>query len=464
MATRSNNRFSTLGLALGFAGLLIAFSVQGDDSYANNVRAGDVALADGKAAVAVEKYRTAIAQEEKSIAAREKLLGALFAANQYAEAESVSRELLQFSRRNFIGMISLGSSQRQQNKLWLADKSLTRALRYYPSNTRLLTELGLVKKARGRLAEARYNFNQAWLLDPYNADGAYWAMLDRSLYEDLGPYTGPDRMQNAGIGFARKYSLEAGFYGSWIQYEGSAFKRSGRVYGLNGTLGYGREHKLDYGAERLTIDRDVIADLEQWDFTLAYANYSLDYMKVRVGGHLIESSHDGSDGGWSGFFGIETFSPNRWQAGVNMTHSRYVRFGPSLNVLQISPYFARTISKGPVGWAKLDLTGHYVQPSHRAGLPLRHYFSGESALTVQWRAWTIAGFGWAGKQAFANRGGGYTSFNVAEEHTHGYGAELKKVTGPRTALAFRYSREHWRETTGNDAASNAYLATLGITF
>ena len=464
MAKRPKNQFLTSGRCALFALLLTVLPARPADSYIETVRTGDAAMIKGISEVAISSYESALRLEPKSIAAREKLLAALFAANRFKEAETVSDELLEISRRNFIGLISKGSAQRKQGKLWAADKSLTKALRYYPSNSRLLTELGFVKKARGRLAEARYNFDQAWIMDPYNADSAYWAMLDRSLYEDLGPYTGPDRMQDAGIGFARKFSLEAGFYGSWIQYEGSAFKQSGRVYGLNGALGYGREHKFDYGAERLTIERDVIADLEQWDFTLAYANYSLDYMKLRFGGHLVESSHDGTDGGWNGFFGIETFSVNRWQTGVNLTFSRYPQFGPSLNVFQVSPYYGRTLWKGPVGWAKLDLVGHYVQPSHRSGLPLRHYFSGESALSLQWRDWSVAGFGWAGKQAFANRGGGYTPFNVAEEHTHGYGAELKRITGARTAVAFRYSREHWEETTGNSAASNAYLATLGITF
>jgi len=435
-----------------------------DTNYVASIRSGDAALEAGQARTAIERFTDAIQRAPRSIPAREKLLAALFAAGDFAEAEKASRELLALSPRSFVGWISLGSAQRRQGHYWQADKTLTRALRYYPSNARLLTELGYVKRARGRKAEARFYFEQAWILDPYNSDGAYWALLDRSLFADLADRTGPDRLREAGVGFGRGYSLEAALYGSTVNYEGSAVKRGATVYGLNGTLGIGREHKLDYGAEYLRIRREFIADLQQWDFTLAYANYHFDYQKLRLGGHLIESSHAGTDGAWIVFAGYERFVPGRWQAGINLNFSRYDRFGPALNVFQLTPYCARTLWRGPVASLQLNLAGHYIQPSHRAGLPLRHYASGEGGLSLQWRDWTVAGFGWAGKQAFALRGGGYTPFNVAEEHRRGFGAEVRRVTGPRTAVSMRYTREYWRELAGNRAASDAYLATLGISF
>ena len=169
-------------------------------------------------------YRAAQAEKPLSLEPKLGLLLPLLATSQFPAAEALAREILRDNKTHYLAHLRLATALRLQNKLRAADSVLVLALELYPSDTGLLYERGLVKRAQGQLAAARYYLGQAELLDPDN-DAVFAALADPKLFADLAEVTAPASPGFArGVGFRMGDTparLDATFYGGWIDYQGT---------------------------------------------------------------------------------------------------------------------------------------------------------------------------------------------------------------------------------------------------
>lgn len=436
--------------------------------YATSLRAGWQEYLKGNHTNSLTHYH--VAQAEKPLALEPKvgLILPLLATSQLSAAESLAREILRDNKSHYLAHLRLATALRLQNKLRAADSVLVRALELYPSDSGLLLERGLVKRAQGQFAAARYYLGQAQLLDPDN-DAIFRELADPKLFSDLAEVTAP-----ASPGFARATGfrlgetparIDATFYGGWIDYQGTQVKDSAKLWGLATWLGIGKAHAVETAFDYIQVDRIGLPRLKQLDVTAAYNNFSLTNWRLRAGTHLLANGDAGTDGAWGAFAGAEWLGSPKWSAGFDTFYTSYEDFGTGLEVLQFSPKFGRVITTGADWTLRADTRGYWVHASENVGFGLRNFFSAEERLTLSWDRWTIAAFGWMGRQAFAARGDGATLFNLPEKHTGGYGAEMKRALSDRAALSFRFNREEFRELGGNTtAAAHTFITQLGLTF
>jgi hypothetical protein len=413
-------------------------------------------------------YRAALVAQPRSLEAKLGLILPLLADKQFPAAEALAREVLRENKTHYLAHLRLAIALRLQNKLRAADSALARALELYPSDTGLLYERGLVKRAQNQFAAARYYLGQAELLDPDN-DAIFRELADPKLFSDLVEVTAP-----ASPGFARAAGfrlgetparLDAMFYGGWINYQGTRVKDTAKLWGLSTWLGLGKAHAVETAFDYIEVDRVGLPRLKQLDVTTAYSNFSLANWRLRVGGHTLANGDPGTDGSWGAFAGAEWLGSPKWSAGADAFFTRYEDFGTGLEVMQLSPKFGRVLATGADWTLRADTRGYWVNVSEDVGFARRNFFSAEERLTLFWDRWTFTAFGWTGRQAFAARGDGATLFNLPEKHTAGYGAEVKRALSDRAAVTFRFNREEFRELGGTTtAAAHTFIALLGTTF
>src|SRR5437868_6100305 len=61
-------------------------------------------------------------------------------------------------------------------------------------------------------------------------------------------------------------------YYAYVNYDHSAIKRSGHLFGAYGYYGVG-PHAFEGEVDHFSLERKTISDLSQWDLSAAYANY-----------------------------------------------------------------------------------------------------------------------------------------------------------------------------------------------
>ncbi len=429
--------------------------------YVTSLRLGWQAYLTGSYTNSLSHYRAAQAAKPLSLEPKLGLLLPLLATSQFSAAEALAREILRDNKTHYLAHLRLATALRLQDKLRAADSVLVRALELYPSDSALLLERGLVKRAQNQLAAARYLLGQAELLDPDN-DTVFATLADPKLFADLAEITAP-----ASPGFARGlgFRLDATFYGGWIDYQGTQVKEAARLWGLSTWLGLGKSHAVETAFDYIEVDRVGLARLKQLDVTAAYNNFSLTGWRLRAGAHLLANGDAGTDGSWGAFAGAEWLGSTKWSAGCDAFFTSYEDFGTGLEVLQLSPKFGRVLATGADWTLRADTRGYWVNTSEGVGFARRNFFSAEERLTLFWDRWTFTAFGWTGRQAFAARGDGATLFNLPEKHTAGYGAEVKRALSDRAAVSFRFNREEFRELGGTTtAAAHTFIALLGTTF
>ena len=436
--------------------------------YATSLRTGWQEYLAGHHTNSLAHYRAAQVAKPLSLEPKLGLLLPLLATGQLPAAEALAREILLANKTHYLAHLRLATALRLQDKLSAADSVLARALTLYPSDTGLLYERGLVKRAQKQFAAARYYLGQAELLDPDN-DAIFTALADPKLFSDLAEVTAPASPGFArGVGFRLGETparLDATFYGGWIDYQGTRVKDSAKLWGLSTWLGLGKAHAVETALDYIEVDRVGLPRLKQLDVTAAYNNFSLAGWRLRAGAHTLANGDPASDGAWGAFAGAEWLGSPKWSAGGDAFYTRYEDFGVGLEVMQLSPKFGRVLAAGTDWTLRADTRGYWVNVSENVGFGRRNFFSAEERLTLFWDRWTFAAFGWTGRQAFAARGDGATLFNLPEKHTAGYGAEVKRALSDRAAVSFRFNREEFRELGGTTtAAAHTFLTMLGYTF
>ena len=436
-------------------------------AYAVELRLGWLYYLSTNHIVSAEHYRAASDVAPRAVEPRLGLLLPLLASSRFIEAEFTAREILREHQTHYLAHRRLATALRWQQKLGEAGKVLTHALKLYPSDAALLAELGLVKAEQKELATARALFNEALTLDPDN-DLAFAQLADPKLFADLAQVTAP-----SSPGFARTPGFRVGdtaarfdavAYGGTVDYHGSVVKSRALLSGASGFLSVGAAHLFEGGYDGIDITRLDGSHLHQHDVMFAYDNFSLANWKLRAGAHYLLSDDARTDGGWVVFGGATHFAP-RWDAGVDAFASHYHDYAPQLDVYQLSPHFGCTLAQGATWTLRNDVKGHWIHAGDAVGLTRQNFFSAEERVSFFWREYSLAAFGWAGRQAFAVRADGATLFNLAEQHRAGCGAELKRTLGTRTALAFRFSREEFREfAASGTAAAHTFLGFVGVTF
>jgi tetratricopeptide (TPR) repeat protein len=408
-------------------------------------------------------YMEALGTSPCSLEARLGLLLPLLAMNHHAEAERIAREVLQESPANPLAAARLATSLRKQGRLGEAETILVPALKNYPTDISLLTELALVCAARHRASEAHRLFGEILLLDPGNDAARRQTPQRRSLDNPdgaarfLSPLPG-NLSTNRAIGGG------AAIYAGGISYEGTVYRDHAWFGGASGWLDLHRTHLFEAGIESMDITYKYLPRLSQLDATAAYANFSLAGLKPRLGGHYIATDDGPTDGAFAVFGGLDWNPTRSWSLGLDGFHTRYPRYGPPLDVAQLTPHTRFELAQGPDWCLNLDISGNWIQTG-RSLPPLdqQSFFSGEGSLSLRWGGWTFSGTGWAGEQAFAARNAGYTIYNVAEKHTGGCGADIRRALGKNFTVDFRYRREEYREIfTRASAAGNLFLAAVGL--
>ena len=436
--------------------------------YLTELRTGWAEYQKGNHTNSLAHYRAALAAQPRSLEPKLGLLLPLLADRQFVAAEGLAREILRDNKTHYLAHLRLATALRLQNKLRAADAVLVRALELYPSDTGLLYERGLVKRAQNQLAAARYYFGQAELLDPDN-DAVFTALADPKLFADLAELTAPASPGFArGVGFRMGETparLDATLYGGWIDYQGTQVKDTARLLGVATWLGLGKSHAVETSFDYIEIDRVGLTRFKQFDVNAAYNNFSLANWRLRAGAHVLANGDPSTDGAWSAFAGAEWFGSPRWGAGLDANFARYEDFGTGLEATQLAPKLGLVLATGADWTLRADTRGYWIHLSEDVGFGRRNFFSAEERLSLLWDRWTFTAFGWAGRQVFAARGDGATIFNLPEKHTAGFGAEVKRALSNRAAVAFRFNREEFRELGGTTtSAAHTFLTLLGYTF
>lgn len=263
----------------------------------------------------------------------------------------------------------------------------------------------------------------------------------------------------------RDLSLAVITYSGYIDYASRAVKRNDRFAGAYAYLGLGLEHSMEAEVDYTRTTYRSGYDLEQWDYTFIYSNYSIPNWRVRVGGHYITDDADFTDDSYTTITGLHYYVANEWDAGLDFYYSRYSDYDPDLSVYQLSPHIGGNLWRNEHVTLRGDLIGHYIYLDEKVGLGERAFHSVEGRLSLIGKRWSCGIFGWRGEQAFAVRNYGLTVYNLPEKHTSGYGGDVKLRLTDHVAVTLRAARENfedfWFRT---DTHSTKTMVLLSISF
>ena len=172
----------------------------------------------------------------------------------------------------------------------------------------------------------------------------------------------------------RDLSIAVITYGGYIDYGSRAVKRNDRFAGAYAYLGLGMKHSVEAEVDYTRITYRSGFDLEQWDYTLIYSNYSIPNWRIRLGGHYTRDDADFTDDSYTTISGLHYYVINKLDAGLDFYYSRYSDYDPDLSVYQFSPHIGGNFWQNQHLTLRGDLTGHYILPRRkgrprRAGLP-----------------------------------------------------------------------------------------------
>lgn len=249
-----------------------------------------------------------------------------------------------------------------------------------------------------------------------------------------------------------------------LGYVDSMEKDAGWVAGFYGTWGTGWRHLVEVGATRTSIDYLDGVELRQTDVAAAYSWFGANG-SVRGGVHVVSTTDPLTDGGVVLFGGASRYRVGAWSAGAEGAVSSYADYNGGLRVVQVAPSAGFT-SSDPLGERVLGaaLRGYYIRVSDDVGLGGTDFLSGEASVSWTMKSVTLSGYAWAGEQAFAVRGGGFTVYNIAELHTGGFGGGVRWATSPRSAVSAGYYVERFQDVgLTNQAWTRILSASVGFT-
>lgn len=437
-------------------------------SYLSEMRSASECYINGDYSKAVTHYRAAIQAAPQSLDASLGCLLPLLALARFEEAESLATQVLNQYPSNYYASLRLSYALRMQGKRAKAEVVLNRMREYYPTDVFLLLELALVKFASKQNTTAKRLFLEVLTLAPDNVIALQHLdslrilseLQDDKIRQSWQPSLGVFGPEEAG-----NIRLEAAIVCAYQNYHGTESKDDSYLAGVYAALGYGMEHLLE--AETDTIRKSYRGQpaLSQHDITVAYANFGIPHLKLRLGGHFVDSEDRYTDRGWVAFGGAEYYVANRWAAGLDGYFSKYPKFQDDLEVVQLTPHVGVTFGQGPHSVWSNDLRGYWIHLNRDVDTLGNDFGSVEDRLSFGWRRWTFSIFGWVGKQIFAVRNDGFALYNMGEEHKAGYGADIAYAFSERYALKLRASREEFRDiATAPNASSDMYLAMLSVRF
>lgn len=262
-------------------------------------------------------------------------------------------------------------------------------------------------------------------------------------------------------------------YGGSLDYSDSA-KDTGwfsGIYYQNSSL----TDKLELAYERTEISYIDTAtqELKQNDITAAWTHYLSSNYLFRVGGHYINSNDALTDNGFVVFTGLKYFQGFDFDMGVDGYYSEYTNYTytsstqEGLTVVQVEPSIGFNFSDylSPMGSFYLKVFYDYIAPDtkntgtlndtyHSAGFSLKN-FNG---------SWSNEIGGWAGKQVFAVKNGGFSVYNLAEERKFGTYASVHYAFTKSTGLKIQYAYESFDEEGFSNASSQTLFAVLNHSF
>lgn len=447
----------------------VAFSKDSSflSTYPSELRLAWLCYTNGNYSNSVIHYQTAIQAAPESLDARLGCLLPMLALQRFAEAESSAKQVLKRYPANYYANLRLAYALRMQGKYEQAELVLNRALALRPTDVSLLLELALVKLARKQNATAKGLFLDVLTLAPDNAVALEQLALPQLLGDPRDVPLAQPWSLSLGLrplDSTRKISVEAAPYVAYLDYHGTASKDHANLAGIYTAFGYGLEHLVEAEADYIQKFYRGYPSLSQWDFTLAYDNYSIPHLKLRAGGHYVAGEDRYTDEGWVVFGGAEYYVLNRWAVGVDGYFTQYPKFQTHLEVVQIVPHFGVTFWHGENFSWNNDVRGYWIRPNQDY-LQQRDFYSIEDKLSLNWRRWTFSAFGWTGQQVFAVRDNGFALYNLGEEHKAGYGLEVRYIFSEHFALTLRANREEFRDIASTpNASSDMYMAMLNVYF
>lgn len=136
------------------------------EGYTVNLRMGWLYYLNGNYANAMVHYDTARRVAPYALEPKLGALLPLLAQERYADAEAQAYQIVSVDYYNYYGNLRLTVALRMQGKLTQARQVATKMLTSYPTDTRYLTQLGLIAVAEGDDEAARATFADVLILDP----------------------------------------------------------------------------------------------------------------------------------------------------------------------------------------------------------------------------------------------------------------------------------------------------------
>lgn len=248
-------------------------------------------------------------------------------------------------------------------------------------------------------------------------------------------------------------------YVGGIQYSGTVAKERSTLAGLYAYYGIGMEHSIegDVSWTRIDYDSTTLSRINQYDTTLIYSNYGVLDWKWRLGGHLVTSSDEPTEGSvfWGGF---SNYEPSRFSRGVDLYVSRYGNYAPALNIQQVTGAWGFYLKNMPGTY--LNVQGHYIHLSDDIGFDQQDFGSGELTLIQPIKNWTLSVFGWAGEQVFAVQKEGFAVYNLPEKHQGAYGGSLRCQIATASSIKLEFIQKHFKELAATGSARASQLLVL----
>lgn len=268
-------------------------------------------------------------------------------------------------------------------------------------------------------------------------------------------------------------------YGGYLNYQNTFAKEYSFVTGAYGYFGYGLHHsfegdfsftRINYGEEidtvgmRRLVSRPI--NIDQFDITFVYSNYSLTNLKLRAGLHAIFSEDDLTNQSYIVFGGIQRYRSYRYNAGVDVYASFYNNYIPDFTALQFTAtfgfYFGNYFTYGSF---YSETRGHYIQLSEDVGFTDKEFASIEQSLYFTRDKVTLQAFLWSGFQVFGVQKDGFVVFNLGERHLGAYGGSIKYAFTKKSSLKLAVARGRFKEVGLDEIASSLnFTLLLGYTF
>jgi hypothetical protein len=265
-------------------------------------------------------------------------------------------------------------------------------------------------------------------------------------------------------------------YGTYINYSGSGIKDGGESATGYLALTMGQD-TVQLGVSLTRINyKNGEPNLDQQDFTLSYTNTNgfLKNHAFTFGLHYISSDDNLTDGGFTFFFDGTYFNYQKvypylfnWSAGIGLYYTGYsntVTFG----VFQVTPHATfRLFSDLRRGALYSDITGYgiYVENRKKVGLEDSSYYSLDVAFRYYYGRFDAKFGGWAGRQIFAVKNGGFVVYNLKEKYKGGIYGEFGYTFRNGLRIALNVGINRYKEVeTGDSVTQTVGTLSAGYRF